>query len=174
MRTTNRKKLYDLTILSLLTSAALILSYVEAVLPPVFSAVPGIKLGFPNILIIYILYRMGTLKAGMVSFLRILLVSLLFGTVLSFLYSFAGATLSLLVMAILKKTDLFSSVVVSIVGGIMHNVGQILVAILLLGTPQIGYYMIVLSVTGIIAGFFIGLCGALLIKRLDFYKNDRG
>ena len=108
MRNTSRKKLYELTLLSLLTSAALILSYVEAVLPPVFSAVPGIKLGFPNILIIYILYRMDVFRAAAVSLVRILLVSLLFGTVLSFLYSLSGAILSLAVMAMMKKTKLFS------------------------------------------------------------------
>lgn len=170
MRNTSRKKLYELTLLSLLASAALILSYVEAVFPPVFSAVPGIKLGFPNILIIYILYRMDVFRAAAVSLVRILLVSLLFGTVLSFLYSLAGALLSLAVMAMMKKTDLFSVVGVSVVGGVMHNLGQILVAMLLLGTPEIGYYMIVLSVTGIIAGVFIGLCGALLVKRLNFSK----
>ena len=172
MRNANRKKIYDLAFLSLLTSAALILSYVEAVLPPIFSAVPGIKLGFPNILIIYILYRMDITRAAVVSFIRILVVSLLFGTVLSFVYSLAGAVLSLAVMAVMKKTDLFSTVGVSIAGGITHNLGQVLVAMLLLGTAEIGYYMIVLSVTGILAGLFVGLCGALLIKRLHFHEKQ--
>ncbi|MBR5188263.1 MAG: Gx transporter family protein [Clostridia bacterium] len=172
MRNANRKKIYDLAFLSLLTSVALILSYVETVLPPVFSAVSGIKLGFPNILIIYILYRMDITRAALVSFIRILVVSLLFGTVLSFVYSLAGAVLSLAVMAIMKKTDLFSTVGVSVAGGITHNLGQVLVAILLLRTAEIGYYMIVLSVTGILAGLFVGLCGALLIKRLNFYEKQ--
>ena len=172
MRNANRKKIYDLAFLSLLTSVALILSYVETVLPPVFSAVPGIKLGFPNILIIYILYRMDITRAALVSFIRILVVSLLFGTVLSFVYSLAGAVLSLAVMAIMKKTDLFSTVGVSVAGGITHNLGQVLVAMLLLRTAEIGYYMIVLSVTGILAGLFVGLCGALLIKRLNFYEKQ--
>ena len=172
MRNANRKKIYDLAFLSLLTSVALILSYVETVLPPVFSAVSGIKLGFPNILIIYILYRMDITRAALVSFIRILVVSLLFGTVLSFVYSLAGAVLSLAVMAIMKKTDLFSTVGVSVAGGITHNLGQVLVAMLLLRTAEIGYYMIVLSVTGILAGLFVGLCGALLIKRLNFYEKQ--
>ena len=172
MRNANRKKIYDLAFLSLLTSAALILSYVEAVLPPVFSAIPGIKLGFPNILIIYILYRMDITRAAVVSLIRILLASLLFGSALSFVYSLAGAVLSLAVMAIMKKTDLFSTVGVSVAGGITHNLGQVLVAMLLLGTAEISYYMIVLSVTGILAGLFVGLCGALLIKRLNFCEKQ--
>jgi heptaprenyl diphosphate synthase len=164
---TNRTKIRETTLLGVLTSLALILSYVEAVLPPILTVAPGIKLGFPNILIIFILYRMGTARAAAVSFVRILLVSLLFGTFLSFLYSLAGAVLSLTVMAIMKKTNLFSTVSVSIAGGVLHNLGQILVAVILLKTPQIAYYMIVLSATGIAAGLFIGLCGALLIKRVD-------
>ena len=76
------------------------------------------------------------------------------------------------VMAIMKKTDLFSTVGVSVAGGITHNLGQVLVAMLLLRTAEIGYYMIVLSVTGILAGLFVGLCGALLIKRLNFYEKQ--
>lgn len=164
----NRKNIHKLTLLSILTSLALILSYVEAVLPPIFSAVPGIKLGFPNILIIFILYRMGIREAFAVSFVRLVLSALLFGNPITFIYSFAGAFLSLTVMAILKKTDLLSTVGVSIAGGILHNLGQILVAMVLLGTAEIGYYMIVLAFTGTLAGFFIGLCGAFLIRRFSF------
>ena len=167
MRNTNRKNIHKLALLSILTSAALILSYVEAVLPPIFSAVPGIKLGFPNILIIYILYRMGLWEAAAVSFVRIALVSMLFGTPLSFVYSVAGAFLSLTIMAILKKTGLLSTVGVSVSGAVFHNVGQILMAMLLLGTAEIGYYMVVLAISGTVAGIFIGLCGVLMIKRLN-------
>ena len=167
---TNRTKIKEMALLGVLTSLALILSYVEAVLPPIFTAVPGIKLGFPNILIIFILYRMGTLRAAAVSFVRIILVSWLFGSFLAFAYSVAGAVLSLAVMAIMKKTKLFSTVAVSVAGGVMHNLGQILVAMVLMKTPQIMYYMIMLSATGIVAGLFIGLCGALLIKRVDLGK----
>ena len=169
MRNTNRKNIHKLALLSILTSASLILSYVEAVLPPIVSAVPGIKLGFPNILIIYILYRMGVWEAIAVSFVRIMLVSMLFGTPLSFVYSVAGAILSLAIMVILKKTDLLSTVGVSVAGAVFHNLGQILMAMLLLGTTAVGYYLIILSITGTIAGVFIGLCGALMIKRLNVY-----
>jgi heptaprenyl diphosphate synthase len=166
MRNTNRKNIRKLALLSVLTALALILSYVEAILPPIFSAVPGIKLGFPNILIIFILYRMGLPEAAAVSFIRITLSSLLFGTPLTFVYSFSGAFLSLLIMTVLKKTDLLSTAGVSIAGGVFHNLGQILVAMALLGTAEIGYYMVVLAVTGILAGLFTGLCGAFLIGRL--------
>ncbi|MBQ9748600.1 MAG: Gx transporter family protein, partial [Clostridia bacterium] len=86
MKNTNRKRIHRLALLSLLTSLALILSYLEAILPPVFTAVPGIKLGFPNILVIFVLYRMGVREAAAVSFVRIALSSLLFGTTLTFVY----------------------------------------------------------------------------------------
>ncbi|MBR3895197.1 MAG: Gx transporter family protein [Clostridia bacterium] len=156
-----------LTFLGLCATVALLLSYVEFLLPPLFVAVPGIKLGLPNLIIIFLLYRLGWRAAVTVSMIRLLISSILFGSAMTFAYSLAGAVLSLLVMGLLKKTDLFSMTVVSIAGGVSHNLGQILVAMLLLNTPQIVYYMIVLAVTGTISGCFIGLCGALLVKRVS-------
>ncbi len=165
MRNT-KKQIHKLTQLSLLTAVALILSYVEAVLPPIFSAVPGVKIGLPNIVIIFVLYRMGISSAISVALLRISLSSLLFGNPISFLYSLAGALFSIAVMVLLKKMNFLSAVGVSVAGGIFHNVGQILAAMLLLKTAQIGYYMIVLSITGTISGLFVGLCSALLVYRI--------
>ena len=152
--------------LGLCTALALVLAYVEVLLPPIFSAVPGIKLGLPNIVIIFILYRFGVGRAALISFVRIVIVSMLFGNVMAFAYSVAGAALSLLVMALLKKIDFLSTVGVSVAGAVMHNVGQILTAMLLLGTAELGYYLIVLAVTGTVSGILIGICGALAIKRL--------
>lgn len=162
-RSSNVKRL---TFLGLCATVALLLSYVEFLLPPLLVAVPGIKLGLPNVIIIFLLYRLGMRGALTVSMLRLLISSILFGSAMTFAYSLAGALLSLLVMGILKKTDLFSMTVVSIAGGISHNLGQILVAMLLLNTPQIGYYMLVLTVTGTLSGCLIGLCGSLMVKRL--------
>jgi heptaprenyl diphosphate synthase len=162
----NREQIKKLSLLSLLTAAAMILSYVEAVLPPVFASVPGIKMGLPNIIVIFILYRMGAVSAIAVSFVRIFLTALLFGSPMSFIYSLAGAVFSLAVMMILKKADFLSAIGVSVAGGVFHNLGQILMAMLLLETAAIGYYMIVLAVTGTIAGIFVGLCGAFLMQRI--------
>lgn len=162
----NRTKIQRLALLGVLSAASVILSYVEAVLPPVFSAVPGVKVGLANIVVIFALYRIGFSAAGMLSLVRIAAVALLFGSPASFIYSMAGAALSHLVMTLLKKSDFFSEVGVSVAGGVSHNLGQILAAMLLLETPSLGYYMIVLSVTGTLAGLFIGLCGAFLIDRL--------
>lgn len=160
-----------LTFLGIFASLALLLSYVEFLIPPLFAAVPGIKLGLPNIVIIFVLYRFGLWDAAAVSFLRLALSALLFGSVMTLAYSLAGAVLSLFIMVLLKKFDAFSTIIVSISGGICHNIGQILVAMLLLDTPQIAYYLIVLTVTGTISGAFVGLCGALMIKRLSLSKK---
>ena len=165
-----RSKTKKVALLGILTSVALILSYVEAILPPVWSAVPGIKIGLPNIVIIFLLYRFGVKEAAVVSFIRIFIVALLFGNVMTLAYSCAGAFLSIVLMAVFKKINVFSVVGTSIVGGVAHNLGQILVAIFLFDTVQIGYYMAVLAVTGTIAGVFIGIAGAFLLKRLEKYK----
>lgn len=165
MRNT-KKQIRKLTVLGVLTAAALILSYAESVLPPIFPAVPGIKVGLPNVVIIFVLYRMGIPSAVSVSLARIAVSALLFGSPISFLYSLSGALLSVTVMSLLKKTRAFSYIGVSVAGGVLHNVGQILAAMLLLQALEVGYYMAVLAVTGTLAGFFVGLCAAYLIHRL--------
>ena len=154
--------------IGVIAALAIILSYVEILIPPIYSAVPGIKVGLPNIAILLILYRYGVKSAAAVSFIRLVITSLLFGTS-TFFYSLAGAALSLTVMALLKKWDKFSAVGVSIAGGVMHNLGQIIVAIFMLGTAEIGYYMFVLAISGTLAGIFIGLAGSFLHERLKKY-----
>lgn len=160
-------KAKKVALLGVLTSVALVLSYLESIIPPIWAAVPGIKMGLPNIVIIFLLYRFGVKEAAVVSFIRIFIVALLFGNVMTLAYSVAGALLSIVLMAICKKINAFSVVGTSIVGGVSHNAGQILVAMFLFDTVQIGYYMIVLAITGTIAGVFVGLAGALLLKRLN-------
>ena len=163
MGKTSRKLAY----LGLCTAVALILAYVEVLLPPLYTAVPGIKLGLPNIAILFVLYRYGMRYAAAVSFVRMAVIALLFGNPMTFVYSLAGAALSLLVMALLRRLDFLSVVGVSVAGGVFHNVGQILMAMLLLGTAELGYYLIVLAITGTISGVFVGLCGALAVKRIS-------
>ena len=156
--------------LGLSASLALLLSWIEFLLPPLYAAVPGIKIGLPNVVILVVLYLVGIKEAAAVSFVRLCVSSLLFGNPVMFVYSAAGAVLSFLLMVLLKKSDRLSTVGVSVAGGVAHNLGQTVVAMLLLNTPQIIYYMIVLTVTGTISGIFIGLCGAFLTKRLSKTK----
>lgn len=166
----NSLRIKKITLLALFTSLALVLSYVEHLMP-LPEGIPGIKMGLPNIVIVLVLYRLGIKEAAIISFVRILIVTMTFGVRIDALwYSLAGATLSLLTMWILKKLDCFSTVGVSVAGAIMHNLGQTLVAIFLFETTQLGYYMLVLSITGVVSGIFIGLCGALLHKRFEKMK----
>ena len=149
-----------------MAAVAMMLSYIEALLPPVYSAVPGIKLGLANIAVIFALYSVEPKSAALISLVRVALSALLFGSVMSFIYSFSGAVLSLAVMILLKKSALFSAVGVSVAGAVMHNVGQVLCAVIILGTAEIGYYLIFLSVSAVVSGVLVGLVSALLIKKL--------
>ena len=161
-----KNKTKRLAYLGLSTSVAMVLAYIETLLPPLFSAVPGIKPGLTNIVIIFVLYRFGLPSAACVSFVRIVAVTLLFGNPMTFAYSMAGGTLSLLAMALLHRLDLLSTIGVSVAGGVLHNVGQILAAMVLLQTAELGYYLVVLAVTGTVSGIFVGLCGGLAVKRI--------
>ena len=162
-------KTKKVAMLGLTIALAMIMSYIEALVPLSF-AVPGIKMGLANIVIIFVLYKIGTKEAILVSIIRVILVSLLFSNVMAMAYSIAGAVLSLSVMWLLKMTDKFSFVGVSIAGGIMHNVGQIIMAVILLGTEQIALYLPVLIITGTATGVVIGIVSGLVINR---FKNIR-
>lgn len=159
-------KVKDIAFYGMCISLALALAYIEVLMPPLFASVPGIKMGLPNIILVFLLYRKGVLPAAMVSLMRILLVTLLFGNTMAFFYSLAGGVLSMTVMAVIKRLNFLSTTGVSVAGAVTHNVGQILVAMLILNTAELGYYLIVLAVTGTIAGVLIGLCGSLLIRRI--------
>ena len=165
---TNRTK--KVAYLGLMAAVALILSYVEALFPPIYAAVPGIKVGLPNIVIIFMLYRFGLKEAAAVSLVRLAAVALLFGSVMTLAYSLAGAVLSLTLMALCKRFNIFTTVGVSVVGGVSHNLGQIIVAMIVMETAQIGYYMVILAITGTLAGGFIGVAGSLLLKYMKNVK----
>lgn len=158
------KKTKRLVLLAMLTAVAMILSYVESLLPSV--GIPGVKMGLANIAVIFALFRFGWKEAAALSLVRVVLVSLLFGSVGAMLYSLAGAVLSLAVMALLRRIDRFSTVGISIAGGVAHNAGQILMAMLILQTKQLLGYLPVLAVSGIAGGVLTGLAAALLIRRI--------
>ena len=158
------KKTKRLVLLAMLTAVAMILSYVESLLPSV--GIPGVKMGLANIAVIFALLRFGWKEAAVLSLVRVVLVSLLFGSVGAMLYSLAGAVLSLAVMALLRRIDRFSTVGISVAGGVAHNAGQILMAMLILQTKQLLGYLPVLAVSGIAGGVLTALVAALLIRRI--------
>lgn len=155
--------------LGMCIALSMILSFVESQIPPLM-AVPGVKMGLPNIVMVFMLYKIGAKETAIVSILRVILVGILFGTPLSMIYSLVGAALSLIGMILLKKTNLFAPVTVSVAGGILHNIGQIATACIVLETAQIAYYLPVLLISGTIAGILIGLTAAMILKRLDKMK----
>ena len=160
------KSAKTITLLGVCTAAAMVLSYVETLIPVPF-AVPGVKLGLANLVAIYLLMKLDWRYAAPVSFVRVLMTAVLFGSFASLAYSAAGAVLSMLVMTGAKRVKAFSPVGVSIVGGVFHNVGQILMAILLTGTKQIAFWLPPLIISGVVTGAAIGAVGALLIAKID-------
>lgn len=158
-------KTRKLALCALITALALVLSYLESLVPLSFT-VPGVKMGLPNLAILFALYRLGFREAALISLLRVALVSLLFGNVFSLAYSAAGAVLALAVMGLLRRSGRFGTAGVSVAGAVAHNLGQILMAMLLLETAAIAAYLPVLLLTGTVAGVAIGLVSAVLIRRV--------
>ena len=146
----------------------MILSFVESQIPP-FVPIAGVKIGLANIVTLFLLYTYGNKEAGAVLLVRIGLASLLFGSFTSMLYSLCGAALSFCAMALSKRLNVFSSLGVSVLGGVFHNVGQICCAMLVLGTPSIVVYLPVLIISGLVAGVLVGVLGGLMVKKLSKY-----
>ena len=159
-------KTKKIAVLALAIALAMILSFVESQIPA-FVAIPGVKVGLANIAVVFVLYKLGWKEAVLISLVRVFMVSVLFGTAVSLFYSVAGAVLSLTGMVLLKKTGLFSTVAVSVTGGVLHNVGQILMACLLLETNVIVYYLPFLILSGVIAGVVIGVVSAIMVDRVQ-------
>lgn len=160
-----RRSAQEITTIALLAALALIFSYVEAIIPYT-PGIPGIKLGVANLVTVLALYKLSAKHAAAVNGVRIFFAGLLFSGVFGMLYSLAGATLSLLGMMLLKKTNLFSMAGVSMAGGVLHNIGQVLVAALLIADLRIVYYLPVLLLSGTLSGLAIGVAAQLIAARL--------
>ena len=160
-----RTKTSKITLYGIFAALAMILSYVELQIPAFF-AVPGMKLGLTNIVVVVALYVLGEKSAFFINLIRILVVSLLFGTVMSLWSSLAGGILSTLIMILLKRSNKFSPVGVSAAGGITHNIGQIIIAMILLQTKFIVWYLPALWLSGVVSGVIIGIIGGIVCKHL--------
>jgi heptaprenyl diphosphate synthase len=147
------------------TALGLIFSYVELLIPIQFG-IPGIKLGLANLLIVIILYKSGVKEAFLLSIVRIVLSGFIFSNMFSIIYSLAGGILSLAVMNFFKCKKNLSVIGVSITGGISHNVGQLVIAVAVVNTFRVGYYIPVLLIAGVITGMLIGIVSSEALKRL--------
>ena len=155
-----------MTLLASITAVAMILSYIESLIPA-FVAVPGVKVGLSNIATVFALYTLGAPSAICVSLVRIALSALLFGNFVSLLYSLGGAALALIAMVALRRLGTFSSIGVSTAGAVMHNAGQIAVACLIMENAAISLYIVPLTVFGTVSGVVVGIASGLLVRKLE-------
>lgn len=149
----------------LMLALALIAGYVESLIP-VPIPIPGIKLGVANSIVLILIYMTDVKTAWLVSVSRVVLSGFLFGSMASILYSLSGAVLSLIMMSVIKKKDCFTMTGVSVVGGISHNVGQLIMAFLVLESEAVWYYLPVLLISGVVTGSVIGILGKEVYRRV--------
>ena len=158
----------QLALYGVLVALAFIFSYIEALIPLPFGPFPGMKLGLANIVVVVVLYIAGAKGALAVSMVRVILVGFTFGNLNSMLYSLAGGLFSWLAMVLLKKTDRFGVTGVSVTGGVCHNLGQMLMATVMLG-KALGYYYPFLCMIGAATGVVIGIVAGLITNRIKKY-----
>ena len=151
--------------LGLLVALAFVLSYVEMLLP-ISMGIPGAKIGLANLVVMVAIYTIGPKNAFILSIVRVVLVGLTFGNMAMMIYSLAGAMLSFIAMIIGRKTKLFSIIGVSVLGGVFHNVGQIIVAIIALDATSLVNYFPFLAVIGTISGIVIGIVSGMITERI--------
>ena len=155
--------------MGMLVALAMVLGFVETLIP-INLGIPGMKLGLANIVVVIALFLFDIKTAVVVSILRIILIAMTFGNMSMMFYSIAGASLSLLSMIAISKIKSFSLISVSIVGGIMHNVGQIICAAFVVRTNGVFIYLPVLMIAGLVSGALIGIVAGLISVRLTNVK----
>ena len=168
-----KTKTKHIAFLGLILAFAVAAGYFERLIPPAIPAVPGIKLGLPNIAVIVLMYIKDYKTAFILNILRVMISGFLFTGIWGMIYGLSGALLSFIVMAALKKTDKFGTAGISAAGGVFHNLGQICVAALLVNNIKLFYYFPVLILFGTITGIIIGYLAGLLINRLNKIDLER-
>ena len=170
--TDTQKQARRIALCGMLLALMLVLGFVESQLP-VAAGIPGIKLGLSNGVLIFAVYMLNIPTAYLLMGLKVLLSGLLFGSPSAMMYAFAGGLLSLTVMVLLSRIKGLSPVVISMVGGLSHNVGQVALAMVILKTPKLVYYMAVLMVVGMITGLATGLAANGIINRFRKEKTPK-
>lgn len=164
-------KAKDIAFYGIMIALAFIFSYLESFIPiNALIPIPGVKLGLANIVILFALYAMGIKQAIIIAIIRVLLAGFLFGNPMTIAYSLCGCALSLGIMWLTKKTKL-SIIGVSMLGGIFHNIGQLIMAVLLTSTVRIAYYLPVLLISGLVTGLLMGFAAKLVIDRVKNIKK---
>ncbi len=164
----DKNKSKRIALFGIMVALAFTFSYLESLIPFNF-AIPGVKLGLANLVVVVALYIMKPAEAFFIAIIRILLAGLTFGNVYSLAYSLCGGILSFAVMLLVKKTKL-SVIGVSMLGGICHNIGQIIVAAIVMETARIAYYLPVLLGAGLVTGLLMGIISRLVVNRFEKIK----
>lgn len=157
----NKKTAY----LGLFAAVAIIFGYVESLIP-FFAGIAGIKLGLANLAVLFILEKYTWREAAFVSAIRIIVIGFLFGNMFTIIYSLAGAALSLTIMTLMKKISGFGILGISVAGGVSHNIGQLIVAALIVENTSLLYYAPLLLISGVVTGLLIGILTREVLKRL--------
>lgn len=157
--------------MGIFVALAMIFTYVELLIP-INIGVSGIKLGLANLVVVTGLYLFKPNEVLLISIVRILLMGILFGNAASLIYSLSGGILSFIIMLVLKKTNLFSIIAISISGGVFHNIGQIGVAVVVLHNAAILSYLPVLMIAGIITGTLIGFISNRIITSVNQFTRN--
>ena len=167
----NSKKGKNVALFGMMVALAFTFSYLESLIPFNFG-IPGVKLGLANLVVVVALYTMKPTEAFFIAVIRIFLAGLTFGNAYSIAYSLCGGVLSFVVMLLAKRTKL-SIIGVSMLGGICHNIGQIIVAAIIMDTVRIAYYLPVLLVAGMLTGLLIGVITKLIVDRISKIRKSK-
>lgn len=162
-----------LTRLAILTAAALILGYLDSLIP-LFPSVPGIKLGLANLVLLYAVFYLSPLQTFLLMLVKVALSNLLFGSAVSALYSLAGGVLSVGVMLLLHRIPRISAIPVSSFGGVLHMIGQILIGCLLLSPRPMLLYAPWLLLAGLITGILLGVAARAAFYGIERYERRKG
>lgn len=165
------KKVESIAVVGVLSAFAIILSYIETFITFDFY-IPGVKLGIANIAVVIVLVKYGMGQAFMVNIIRIFIVCIMFSNTFSLLFSLIGAAFSFVVMCILKRAGCFGIIGISVSGAVFHNIGQIILASILIYGKSIVYYIPVLIIAGIITGIIIGIVSGMVIKHLKVFQRS--
>lgn len=161
----SKSSAYKAAFIGLLGAFAIIISYIESLIP-INIGIPGIKPGFANIVIVIVLYAMNIKSAAIINLIRIIIIGIMFGNILSVCFSIAGAVLSMLVMVLIKRIKGVSMIGVSVCGGVAHNLGQIAAAATITTIYSLLYYIPFLIIGGIITGIIVGIVADIIYTRV--------
>ena len=170
-RIDTKKRIRRLTLCGLLTAIMLILGFFESQLPA--GPIPGIKLGLSNSVLVFAVYMLGIPTSFLLMILKVTLSGFMFGSVSAMMYAFTGGFLSMIAMSALSRIKGVHIIVTSMAGGMMHNVGQVALAMLILKTPQLMYYMAVLMAVGLACGALSGVCADRVMRILKTTEYGR-